>query len=106
MRNILKSIVVSTLAISAAFGADAAAGKAPYDQACKKCHGADGTANPSMAKMMKVELKDLKAPEVQSMGDAAMKTLITDGKGKMKPIKTVTGADLDNVVGYVKTLKK
>ena len=39
------------------------------------------------------------------MSDADMKKSITDGKGKMKPIKTVTGKSLDDVVAYVKTLR-
>ena len=29
-----------------------------------------------------------------------------DGKGKMKPIPSVTGANLDDVAAYVKSLKK
>ena len=35
-----------------------------------------------------------------------VKAVITDGKGKMKPVKTVAGADVDNVVAYVRALKK
>jgi hypothetical protein len=31
-----------------------------------------------------------------------MKAIITEGKGKMKPIKTVSGTDVDNVVAYVR----
>lgn len=40
------------------------------------------------------------------MSDADMDTIITDGKGKMAAVKTVTGAALDNVAAYVKSLKK
>jgi mono/diheme cytochrome c family protein len=86
-------------------GADAKAGQAVYDRVCKSCHGADGTANPAISKMMKVDIPDLKSSEVQSMSDAQLKAIITDGKGKMKPVKSVTGADLDNVVAYLKSLK-
>jgi hypothetical protein len=32
--------------------------------------------------------------------------VITDGQGKMKPVASVTGTDLDNVVAYVHSLKK
>jgi mono/diheme cytochrome c family protein len=90
---------------TAMHGADAAAGKAVYDKSCKSCHGADGTANAAVAKMMKVEIKDLKSAGVQGLSDADMKTIITDGKGKMKPVAGVTGVSLDNVVAYVKSLK-
>lgn len=81
-------------------------GNAVYDKACKQCHGADGTANPAIATMMKVPINDLKSPEVQGLSDVAFKGVLTDGKGKMKPVKTVTGADLDDVVAFVHTMKK
>jgi hypothetical protein len=35
-----------------------------------------------------------------------VKDVVTKGQGKMKPMPTVTGGDLDNVVAYVKSLKK
>jgi ribosomal protein L19E len=59
-----------------------------------------------MAKMMKVDMQDLKSTEVQAMSDDDIKKVITDGKGKMKPVKTVSGASLDDVVAYVRSLKK
>ena len=51
-------------------------------------------------------MRDLGSIEVQSQSDAELKAVITDGKGKMKPVKTVTGADVDNVVAFMRTLKK
>jgi cytochrome c6 len=89
------------LTASAALAADAAAGKAVYDTKCKTCHAADGSGNPGMAKALKVEFKPL-----GGFSEAEVKTAITAGFGKMKPIASVTGADLDNVVAYVLTLKK
>jgi ribosomal protein L19E len=55
---------------------------------------------------MKVDMKDLKSAEVQAMSDDDIKKVITDGKGKMKPAKTVSGAALDEVAAYVHSLKK
>jgi mono/diheme cytochrome c family protein len=106
MRRIPTTFTLIVLFAAAAFAADATAGKAVYDKACKSCHGADGTANPAISKMMKVDIKNLGSAEVQAESDADIKTIITDGKGKMKPMKAVSGADLDNVVAYVRTLKK
>jgi mono/diheme cytochrome c family protein len=106
MRTVVISIALAALSSGAAFAGDAKAGQAVYEKSCKSCHGADGTANPAIAKMMKVDIKDLKAAEVQSKSDADLKKVISDGQGKMKPIASVTGASADDVVAYVRTLKK
>ncbi len=102
-----KTIVVLIASAGLALAAgDAAAGKALYDKSCKSCHGADGTANPNIAKMMKVEIKDLGSADVQARSDADLRKVVTDGQGKMKPLKSVAGKDLDNVIAYVRSLKK
>ena len=51
-------------------------------------------------------MKDLKSAEVQGMSNDDIKKVITEGKGKMKPVKTVTGSATDDVVAYVHSLKK
>jgi len=96
----IAACLITASAPTAAWAADAAAGKAVYAAKCKACHGANGEGNPAMAKMLKVELKPL------SESSADVKEVVTKGQGKMKPVSSVTGADLDNVVAYVKTLKK
>jgi mono/diheme cytochrome c family protein len=101
MRTILTIAAIAAFSSAAVFGADAAAGKAVYDKSCKGCHGPDGTPPAGMAKAMGI--KDMKTT---AYTDAAIKTAITDGKGKMHPIASVTGASIDNVVAYVQTLKK
>jgi len=106
MRTVLTTLTLTALSTSAGSAADAKAGQAVYDKSCKSCHGSDGTPNPAIAKMMKVEVKDLKAPEVQSKSDADLKKVITDGQGKMRPIASVSGAAMDNVIAYVRSLKK
>jgi mono/diheme cytochrome c family protein len=106
MRSILSVLLLAGLAAATGLAADAKAGKVNYDKSCKSCHGADGTANPSIAKMMKVDMKNLSAAEVQALSDDDIKKVVTDGKGKMRPVKTVSGSGLDDVVAYVRTLKK
>jgi mono/diheme cytochrome c family protein len=106
MKKLNGLLIALTITAACAFAADAKAGKAAYDRACKSCHGADGAANPAIAKAMKVEMRDLGSKEVQAHSDAELNAIITDGKGKMKPTKTVTGADVDNVVAFMRTLKK
>jgi len=85
---------------------DAAAGKAVYDKACKSCHGADGTPNAGIAKSMKVTMAHLGDASVQGMSDADLMAVITNGKGKMKPTKSVTGKAAEDVVAYMRSLKK
>jgi mono/diheme cytochrome c family protein len=104
MRIILTALTLAGSSATAVSAADAKAGQAVYDKSCKACHGPDGTANASVAKMMKADMKDLKSAEVQALSDDDIK-IVTDGKGKMKPVKAVSGAALDNVVAYIRTLK-
>jgi cytochrome c5 len=80
-------------------------GKEVYDKACKSCHGAQGQGNPGIAKMLKVEMKPLGSKDVQDKSDDDLKKIITQGTGKMKPVASVTGKQVDDVVAFVRTLK-
>ncbi len=104
---ICKAIVFGAVSLFAggAWAADAAAGKAIYATKCRTCHGAEGQGNPAMAKALSAEIKPLSSPEVQSKSDADLKMVITAGAGKMKPV-AISGADLDNTVAFVRSLKK
>jgi mono/diheme cytochrome c family protein len=106
MRMILITFTAITMSATRASAADAKAGQEVFAKSCKSCHGADGTPNPAIVKMMKVDMKNLGSAEVQAQSDADITKIITEGKGKMKPVKTVSGAAVDNVVAYVRTLKK
>ena len=98
MRMILITFTAITICATVASAADAKAGQEAFAKSCKSCHGADGTPNPAIAKMMKVDMKNLGSPEVQALGDADIAKIVTEGKGKMKPVKTVSGPAVDNVV--------
>ncbi len=87
MRLHLLSLTV--LCSTVGFAADVAAGKTAYDAACKKCHGADGTPNPAIVKMIKVEMKHLGSKDVQAKSDAVLKKETIEGIGKMKAMPAV-----------------
>ena len=106
MRIILTIVACTCLSAAVASAADAKAGQIAYDKSCKTCHGPDGTANPAIAKMMKVDMKDLKSSEAQALSDDDIKKIITGGKEKMRPITSVSGPAVDDVVAYVRSLKK
>jgi cytochrome c553 len=107
MKRYLWTAIVTILAPGLVFAAgDATAGKAAYDKACKSCHGADGTPNAAIAKSMKVDMKHLGSAEVQALSDDDLKKAITEGQGKMKPVKSVSAKAADDIVAYMRTLKK
>jgi len=105
MKKIAVSILALTLISTAAIAADAKAGQAAYDKSCKGCHGAAGSPNPAVAKMLSANIPELGSAPVQSQTDADLAKVIAEGKGKMKPIKTLIGPPED-VVAFLRTLKK
>ena len=106
MRTRVFSIAFAVFSAAPGFAADPKAGQTVYDKSCKSCHGADGTPNAAIAKMLKVEMRDLKAAGVQARSDVDLKKVIVDGEGKMKPTAGVSSASADDMVAYVRTLKK
>ena len=82
------------------------AGKEVYDKSCKTCHGAVGQGNPTLGKMLKVEFRHLGSKEVQSKTDDELKSAITQGSGKMKPVTGLSKKQVDDVVAFVRTLKQ
>ena len=85
---------------------DAKAGKAVYDKQCASCHGAAGEGKEAIGKMLKVTLRRLGSKEVQAKSDADLRKDITEGTGKMKPLKGLSEKDLDNLVAHLRTLAK
>jgi len=56
--------------------------------------------------MLWVDMQDLKSAQVQALSNDDIKKIVSDGKGKMRPVGSVTGVDLNNVAEYVHSLKK
>jgi len=93
-------------AVFANGAADASAGKDVFAKHCVACHGADGKGNDTVAKMMKVTIPPMASKEVQGLSDADLSKVITEGKGKMPPMKTLSSADVANVVAFIRELGK
>ena len=92
------------LTSACAWAADAKAGQALYARACGSCHGPEGKPSAAVAKMLKVEMRELKTA-LGSLSDEGIRKIVVDGKGKMAPVKGVSGAELDNLIAHLRTLK-
>lgn len=68
-----------------------------------------GAPIPSVAKSMKskgVIMRDLAGPEVQALSDAEWRKATLQGVGKMKAVTTLSAAEVDNVLAYMRSIKK
>ena len=99
-------LFAASVSLPARPAGDATAGKDIYIKKCKTCHGEDGHGNDGMAKLLKTTIPPLDGSETQKMSDADLKKIIVEGKGKMKPLQGLSDAEIDNVIAYVRTMKK
>ncbi len=82
----------------------AESGDAIYKANCQSCHGATGTPNPGIAKMMGV--KPASDPSYKTVSAADMSAAVKNGKGKMKPFAgKLTDAQITAAVTFFRTLK-
>jgi len=80
--------------------ADVAAAEATFKAKCAGCHGADGKGKEAM------KTRDLASADVQKMSDADLGGVISNGKGKMPPYKTLSADQVKDLVAYIRSLKK
>ncbi len=78
-------------------------GEATYKAKCAMCHGATGTPNPGMAKMMGI--KAASDPAIKKLTADEMVAAVKNGKGKMKPIAGLSDAQIKEAVTYYRGLK-
>ena len=109
----MNKLIVTFFALMAtvagvALAADVAAGADVYKKTCIGCHGADGAApNEAVGKALGVTIPTLASPEFQaSKTDDDIRNAITKGKGKMPAQTRITGSSIDDVIAYVRSLKK
>ncbi len=100
-------IVLLFVSVSVSYAAgDAAAGKDLFLKKCKACHGDDGAGTPAMLKKFGDKLKPLGSPAVQGMKDPALAKEIAEAANHKAIAKSLKPADTDNLVAFIRTLKK
>lgn len=100
MRSKAVLAAVLSLACTMSF---AQAGEATYKAKCQSCHGATGTPNPGIAKLMGV--KPVSDPDIKKLTIEQVEATVKNGKGKMKPVAGLSDAQIKEVAAYFKTLK-
>lgn len=85
---------------------DKGAGQAVFATKCKMCHGSEGQGNPAIAKALNVTIAHLDSPQIQGKSDDELKKIISEGNGKMKPVKDLSKGQLQDVIAFVRTLAK
>src|SRR5262245_8446299 len=106
LRWFLVSSIVVCFSINIMFAGDVAAGKEVFSKKCASCHGPGGEGKDSIAKVLKIEFRPLGSKEVQAKSDAELIKTILEGGGKMKPVKDVDARNADDILSYLRTLKK
>ncbi len=101
---ILLPVLMVPLVLLALGKGDAAKGKQVFSR-CSVCHGESGEGKEAIAKMFGVKMPVLSSKEVQSLNDEALKKIILEGKGKMKPVH-LSESEVEDVIAFLRTLKK
>lgn len=113
--SVALSLALTLLSASAAFAADIEKGKALFTERCSTCHGPAGAGDGPVAASLPADMKPRNLQEGDFKvvkDDAGMKDLITKGgtalglNPLMPPQAGLSPEDLDNVVAFVRSLKK
>jgi mono/diheme cytochrome c family protein len=94
------ALLAGVCLLSSPAKADVAAAEATFKAKCAGCHGADGKGKEAM------KTRDLSSADVQKQSDADLSGIITNGKGKMPPYKTMTPEQVKDMVSFIRSLKK
>jgi len=99
------SVVALSFALVSAQAQNAPDGAALYKTKCAMCHGPDGTGKTPAG--LKLKVRDLHSPEVQTQSDSDLALGICKGKGKMPPFsKTLNDDQIKALVAQIRELGK
>jgi mono/diheme cytochrome c family protein len=109
------------LAPAGAWAGDAAAGKAPYTTNCVSCHGETGKGDGPVGQVLQPPPRDFSVGDFKfdtdedgkPGSDADLKAIIAKGAAAFGGNQMMAAwggilsdADVDNIVAYIRTLKK
>ena len=106
MKNLCKTI---SLLVVLGLAGPAFAEPAKWSKLCGNCHGKDGTGKTKMGEKLKIgDMTD--AAWHKGKSDADMKSAVRNGNAKVKKpaisADKLTDGELDEMIGFVKSLKK
>ena len=105
MKSYLGIVMVAALTTLPSLMANGQAGADTYKAKCMMCHAADGSGSSPAGKAMGAI--PFSSPALIKASDADLIAATTNGKGKM-PAYTgkLSGAQIKDVVAYIRTLQK
>jgi mono/diheme cytochrome c family protein len=99
------SVVVLSFAFVSAQAQNPNDGAALYKTKCAMCHGPDGAGKTPVG--TKLNVRDLRSPEVQKQSDSDLAQVIGQGKGKMPVFgKTLNEDQIKSLVAQIRELGK
>ncbi len=99
------SFIACLTILSAGAAMAASTGADTYASKCQMCHAADGSGSSPAGKALKAV--PFTSPDLVKASDADLIAATTNGKGKMPAFSAkLTGAQIKDVVGYIRTLQK
>lgn len=76
-----------------------------FAKTCGPCHGKDGRGAPHLAKMLGAAPTDLAAPAVQALGEAELRRIVVEGKGKMPAFgERLDPGQLEAILAFMRSL--
>jgi mono/diheme cytochrome c family protein len=92
------------VALASTVGSAQTRGGAVYSTTCKMCHGPTGEADTPTARMLNV--KPVSDPYIKGLTEDQMFLSIRNGKGKMKPMPSLSDSQIKDSVFYFRSLIK
>jgi mono/diheme cytochrome c family protein len=102
---VISVVVLSFTFVSAQAQTAPNDGAALYKAKCAMCHGPDGAGKTPVG--AKLNVRDLRSPEVQKQSDSDLAHVIEQGKGKMPVFgKTLSEDQIKSLVAQIRELGK